>query len=256
MGMSDAMIEAVRASLARAPDKKPLYQLLASALMGCVAEGLVAAGKTMPSERRLSQDLGISRVTVRRALDILSREGRVHRQQGAQTRVVERVQKALSTLTGFSEELSARGIVAGHRWISRKTVLPTPSEALALGLSASDMVVRLVRIRTADGRPLAIERATIPQAILPSGDAVEDSLYAALRSLGAAPVTGAQRIRAGLMSHVEAELLEAEVGAALLIVERRCCLADGRAVEFTETRYNGALYDFFTDLGHQMVHTS
>ncbi len=50
------------------------------------------------------------------------------------------------------------------------------------------------------------------------------------------------------MTEVEAELLEAEVGAPLLIIERRCCLADGRAVEFTETRYNGALYEFLTDI--------
>ena len=67
--------------------------------------------------------------------------------------------------------------------------------------------------------------------------------------LGCGPVTGAQRIRAGVMAPVEAELLEAEPGAPLLIIERRCYLADGRAVEFTETRYNGALYDFLTDLG-------
>lgn len=247
--MSEAIIAAVRESLARTPVRKPLYQRLALAMLGCVEEGVVVDGSSMPSERRLSYELGISRVTVRRALDLLAREGRVHRQQGAQTRVVDRVQKALSTITGFSEELSARGSVPGHRWISRKTVIPTPSEALALGLSASDMVVRLVRIRTADGRPLAIERATVPQTILPAGEAVDASLYAALRALGVAPVQGTQRIRAGLMSQVEAELLEAEVGSALLIVERRCCLADGRAVEFTETRYNGALYDFFTDLG-------
>lgn len=247
--MPDAIITAVKASLARTSAKTPLYQRLATVLPGCVTEGVGGDGKTMPSERRLSRELGISRVTVRRALDLLSREGRVHRQQGAQTKVVDRVHKALSTITGFTEELSARGSVAGHRWISKNTVLPTPGEALALGLSASDMVVRLVRIRTADGRPLAIERATIPQAILPSGDAVDASLYATLRALGAAPVQGTQRIRAGLMSQVEADLLEAELGSALLIIERRCCLADGRAVEFTETRYNGVLYDFFTDLG-------
>ncbi len=60
---------------------------------------------------------------------------------------------------------------------------------------------------------------------------------------------GAQRIRAGIMAQIEAELLQAEVGAPLLIIERRCYLADGRPVEFTETRYNGAVYDFLTDLG-------
>lgn len=244
-----ALIERLRAALAKPARDRPLYQQLAEVLADALAAGELGAGQALPSERRLSATLGVSRVTLRRALDLLSREGRLRRQQGTQTRVAERVEKALSTVTGFSDELAARGSVPGHRWISRRTVLPTPSEALALGLSATDPVVRLIRIRTADGRPLAIERATVPQSILPSGDMVEASLYATMRGLGVAPVRGAQRIRAGLMSAVEADLLEADPGDPLLIIERRCALADGRAVEFTETRYNGALYDFLTDLG-------
>ena len=249
MPKTKALIGHLQVTLEKGAADKPLYQRLASALLDAMAIGNISGGQAMPSERRLSGELGISRVTVRRALELLALDGRLQRQQGSQTRVVERVQKTLSAVTGFSEELSARGSMPGHRWISKQTVLPTPSEAMSLDLSTTDPVVRLVRIRTADGRPLAIERATIPQAILPSGDLVEDSLYSALRLQGAGPVRGAQRIRAGLMSQVEAELLEAEPGGALLIIERRCYLADGRAVEFTETRYNGALYDFLTDLG-------
>lgn len=243
------LIDRVRDALSRLAPDRPLYRRLAEVLLDAMTSGGVSEGQALPSERQLSAALGISRVTVRRALEVLARDGRLRRQQGAQTRVAERVQKALSTVSGFSDELAARGSVPGHRWISRKTVLPSPSEAMALGLSASDPVVRLVRIRTADGRPLAIERAAVPQAILPSGEMVDASLYATMRDLGVAPVRGSQRIRAGVMSAVEAELLEAEPGTPLLIIERRCFLADGRPVEFTETRYNGALYDFLTDLG-------
>lgn len=250
MSADDPLIADIRLVLEAAPADKPLYHRLASALLDAMTVGTITGGQTLPSERRLSGELGISRVTVRRALDLLARDGRLQRQQGAQTQIIPRVQKTLSNITGFSDELKARGSQPGHRWISRQTVLPTPSEAMFLGLLSSDPVVRLVRIRTADGRPLAIERATVPQAILPSGELVEESLYATLRGLGCGPVRGAQRIRAGLMSPVEAEFLEADAGAALLIIERRCYLADGRAVEFTETRYNGALYDFLTDLGH------
>jgi GntR family transcriptional regulator len=242
------LLDHVRTVLMATAADKPIYQRLADALLEAMAVTEAAGGQVLPSERRLSAELGISRVTVRRGLELIAREGRVRRQQGSQTRVVDRVQKTLSAVTGFSEELIARGSVPGHRWISRQIVLPTPSEAMSLGLSTTDRVVRLVRVRTADGRPLAIERATVPQSILPSGDMVEDSLYAALRALGCAPAQGTQRIRAGVMTEVEAKLLEAEVGAPLLIIERRCCLADGRTVEFTETRYNGAMYDFLTDI--------
>lgn len=249
MTKSSQLISLISAEFRRSDEGSALYRRLGMALGNALVSSGAAGGQALPSERRLSEALGISRVTVRRALDELARDGRVKRSQGAQTRVADRVQKALSKVTGFSEELRARGSQPGHRWVSRQTLLPTPSEALALGLSAQDPVVRLVRIRTADGMPLAIERAVIPQSILPDGALVEDSLYAVLRSLNAEPVRGAQRIRAGIMSQAEAALLEAETGSPLLIIERRCYLADGRAVEFTETRYNGELYDFLTDLG-------
>jgi GntR family transcriptional regulator len=69
-----------------------------------------------------------------------------------------------------------------------------------------------------------------------------------LAGRGLPPVRGAQRIRAGLMSARDAQLLDSRPGAPLLIVERRCFLADGRPVEFTETRYDGESYDFLTEL--------
>ena len=249
MTKGQELMSLIRAEFQNSDPDATLYRRLGAALGIALVRAEAAGGQQLPSERRLSEALGISRVTVRRALEELARDGRVRRSQGAQTRVVERVQKALSKVTGFSDELQARGSRPGHRWVSRQTVLPTPSEAMALGLSAQDHVVRLVRIRTADNQPLAIERAVIPQSILPDGALVEESLYAVLRSLNAEPVRGAQRIRAGIMTPLEAEFLEAEAGAPLLIIERRCYLADGRPVEFTETRYNGELYDFLTDLG-------
>ncbi|NAZ36579.1 GntR family transcriptional regulator [Rubellimicrobium sp. CFH 75288] len=251
MGPHDPFIARLADSLARPPDGPeaggPLYRRLALALSEVVGEG--GGGTCLPSERVLAARLGMSRVTVRRALEELAREGLLRRRQGARTRVATRVEKALSALTGFSEELRARGSVPGQRWLSRQVVRPSPTEALALGLGAADLIVRLIRVRTADGVPLAIERAAVPQAILPSGDLVGESLYAALAALGAAPVRGAQRIRAGIMARIEAELLDSEPGSPLLIVERRCFLADGRPVEFTETRYSGERYDFLTELG-------
>lgn len=243
----DAIIAHVEGALGREDATQPLYRRLARALAD--AAGQAGPDGTLPSERALAAGLGISRVTVRRALDDLARDGRVTRRQGARTTAALRVEKRLSALTGFSDELRGRGAVPGQRWLARQTVLPTPSEAMALQVSPADRIVRLIRVRTADGQPLALERAAVPQAILPSGDLVGDSLYAALARLGAAPVRGAQRIRAGIMSRAEAEVLGSDPGSPLLIVERRCFLADGRPVEFTETRYNGERYDFLTELG-------
>jgi GntR family transcriptional regulator len=236
-------------ALAEADGARPLYLRLREALSEALRLGVADTQAGLPSERWLAERLGVSRVTLRRALDELAADGLLSRRQGARTTVARRVEKMLSTLTGFSDELRARGIEPGQRWISRRTLAPSPAEAMALGLSGSDSIVRLVRVRLADGQPIAIERAAVPQAILPSGDLVSHSLYDALARLGSPPVRGVQRIRAGLMTRVDAELLESDLGAPLLIVERRCFLADGQPVEFTETRYNGESYDFLTELG-------
>jgi GntR family transcriptional regulator len=108
--------------------------------------------------------------------------------------------------------------------------------------------MRLLRVRTADGEPVAVERATLPRSVLPYPDQVGDSLYAALDALGVRPVRGVQRMRAVAARPAEAQLLGCAVGTPLLSVERRCFEAKGSCVEFTETRYLGSAYDFVTDL--------
>ena len=244
-----SLVDVLVAYMDKANDARPTYRKVADSLSETMRTGTLGAQSHLPSERSLAQGLGISRVTLRRALDEITADGLLLKRQGARTSVARRVEKSLSALTGFSDELRARGIEPGQKWLSSKVVGPSPSEAMALGITAADFIMRLERVRLADGRPIAIERAVVPQAILPSGDLVSDSLYQALTALGVPPVRGMQRIRAGIMTRIDAELLQSQPGAPLLIVERRCFLADGRTAEFTETRYNGEIYDFLTELG-------
>ncbi len=239
-----AIAAGLAAYLHEARDARPLYRKVADGL----AHQVTRHGSHLPGERVLADELGISRATLRRAMAELVSKGLILRRQGARSEVAPRLEKALSALTGFSDELSARGVRPGQRWLSRRTVQPTPVEAMALALGTAEQVVRLERVRLADGKPIALERAVVPVALLPSGDMVEASLYAALAGLGVPPVRGIQRIRAGVMARAEAALLERRQGDPILIVERRCFLADGRPVEFTETRYDGESYDFLTEL--------
>lgn len=236
------------AYLSSADDERPLYRKVADGLADVIAQHTQDHELHLPSERLLSVELGIARSTLRKALDELVTAGLLVRRHGAKTEVTRRVQKTLSSLTGFSQELRARGVEPGQKWLSRKLVHPTPSEAMGLGLSGTANVVRLERVRFADGKPIAIECAAIPAEFLASGELVGDSLYETLRELGATPVRGIQRIRAGVMNDRDADLLQRSVGDPILIIERRCFMANGRAVEFTETRYDGESYDFLTEL--------
>lgn len=243
-----ALVEFLRSELRGGRDHGALYRALAHALERALEDGLLAPGSALPGERILAQSLGLSRVTIRNALEELTRNGILLRRAGARSAIARRVEKKLSTLVGFSDEITARGMTPSVRWLSRKLSRPTPAEAMALGLAPDQRVARLQRLRFADGIPIAIERAAVPAAILPSVDLVRDSLYATLEELGSRPSRGTQRIRAGVMSEHEADLLSTTAGKPILIVERRCLLADGTPAEFTETRYNGEIYDFVMEL--------
>jgi GntR family transcriptional regulator len=226
----------------------PLYLQLAEHLRGRIDEGTVRVGEALPSERELSQITGISRVTVRKALDALLREGMLSRRRGSGTYVAPRIEQPASVLAGFSADIANRGSKPGSVWIKRALAAPTPEEAMTLALSPDTKVVQIVRVRTADDEPLAIERAVVPAALLPSPDQIGDSLYAALAKLGNRPVRGLQRLQASLATANEAEHLQIPLGAAILRIERRTFLANGTPVEFTRSAYRGDRYDFVTEV--------
>ncbi len=124
----------------------------------------------------------------------------------------------------------------------------TPEESLTLRASPGTPVYRFHRIRFADDAPMSLEYATILASCLPSIEAVESSLYAALERAGNRPVRALQRLRAVLFTAEQAELLQAHEKDAGLLVERLGFLQDGRAAEFTQSFYRGDIYDFVAEL--------
>lgn len=226
----------------------PLYLQLAEQIRARIAEGAIRVGDAVPSERDLSQIGGVSRVTVRKALDLLLREGLLSRKQGSGTYIAPRIQQSAALLAGFSAEMRGRGLEPGAVWLERAHGAAAPEEAMALGIELGAPVVRLARVRTADGEPLAIERATVPAVFLPGPEAVETSLYEALSARGLEPARGLQRLQASLATRDEARLLGVPTGAAVLRIERRAFLADGRAVELTRSAYRGDRYDFVAEV--------
>ena len=226
----------------------PLYQQLQRALRQAIETRVLGPDDALPPERDLAREFGVSRITVRKALEGLVGEGLLVRRQGSGTFVCARVEKNFSKLTSFSEDMRARGRTPRSVWLRKSAGTVTPEEALTLRASPGTPVYRFHRIRFADDAPMSLEYATILASCLPSLEAVESSLYTALESAGNRPVRALQRLRAVLFTAEQAKLLQAKERDAGLLVERLGFLLDGRAMEFTQSFYRGDTYDFVAEL--------
>lgn len=226
----------------------PAYLRLRRAIRKSIERGALEPGEVLPSERELAQRLALSRVTVRKALAGLVEDGLLTQRHGAGTFVAGRIVKPLSRLTSFTEDLRARGLNPHSVFLEREVGEVTPEESMAMNLSPGVEVSRLYRLRYGADQPLAVERSSIPRAVLADPGMVIDSLYEALEKLGCRPVRGLQRLRAVNFGAEQARLLQLPVGSAGLALERRSFLADGRVVEFTRSWYRGDLYDFVAEL--------
>ncbi|WP_140637325.1 GntR family transcriptional regulator [Methylibium rhizosphaerae] len=239
------------ASLVQALDansSQPLYQQLQRALRDAIEKRVLGPEDALPSERQLAADLGVSRITVRKAIDGLVSEGLLVSRQGSGNFVSARIDKNFAKLTSFSEDMRARGRNPHSVWLGRSEGTVTPEEALKLALSPGTLVYRFNRLRYADDEPMAIELATMVASCLPPLAEVGESLYASLESLGNRPVRALQRLRALLLNAEQAKLLEAKEGDAGLLVERLGYLRDGRAIELSQSFYRGDKYDFIAEL--------
>lgn len=228
--------------------RRPLYHRFAANLREHISKHDLSPGSALPSERELSANMGLSRVTVRRAIDMLIEEGLLFRRQGAGTFVSASLDAQGPVLRSFSDDARSHGLDPSAIWIIRTHAAPTDEEALALEIPSSEKVARLGRVRLAGGEPLAIEHAVVPATVLPDLDAIGDSLYAALDARGLRPMSGTQRICASLANPTEAGILSIEAGAPILRIERLGRAANGVVVELTRSAYRGDRYDFVTDL--------
>lgn len=226
----------------------PLYLQLAALLGAQIRDGQWKAGEALPAERQLCERLGISRVTLRQAVDALVEQGLVTRRQGAGTFVTSHIQHQLSGLASFSETLRIKGYEPGTRWLERRLRPAHGEELLRLGLSPDATVASLTRLRSADERVMAYEHAVLPERVVPDPAQVGDSLYAFLDAQGMPVVRALQYFRAINLPARLAEHLKMRTGEAILHVVRVGYARDGSAIELTHTYCHNDYYDFVAEL--------
>ena len=211
----------------------------------------LGVGTAIPSERQLSADLGVSRLTVRAALDDLAREGHLVRRRGSGTYVQQPKIAQELTITSFSEDMRRRGMRPGSRTLSLERELAGARLGRLLHVSPSEQLLVIKRLRLADGETMAIETLHIAEALVP-GLAAKDlagSFYALLEQrYGVAIVSGTQTIEATVTNEAESEALGVPLHSPAFLFERTSADAARRTVEFVHSAYRGDRYRIVTEL--------
>jgi GntR family transcriptional regulator len=197
-------------------------------------------GDPLPSEAELCERFSVSRMTVRQALAELTNDGLVERRRGQGTFVAHRpVHRRPGVFLSFTEEMNRRGVRATSRLLAAGMDEPRRSEALDLGLAPDSEVVRISRVRLADGVPVALEDAALVPELreVLEEDLGGGSLHSALERRGVVATRATGTITARLARAGETELLDLAPQSALLVELRILFDQDGRVFERTETRY-------------------
>lgn len=230
-----------------APD--PLYIQVKEALLEEISSGRYHPHDRLPSERELSQEFDVSRMTVRQALLDLARDGAIYARVGKGTFVATpKIDQQLRTLTSFSQDVRSRGGKPTSQVLEARATAASSEVAAALRLDTGAPVLMLSRLRLADGMPLAIETTNLPLTLCPDllqHDFAVESLYQVLRSdYDIEPAQAEQVIEAALASPREAELLELTPPAAVLRMQRLTRDSAGLPIEYVHSTYRSDRYKF------------
>jgi GntR family transcriptional regulator len=212
----------------------------------------LGVGEAIPSERQLSGDLRVSRLTVRAALDDLVREGFLERRHGAGTFVSEPKIAQELTMTSFTEDMQRRGMVPSSKTMELKTVAAGARLGRLLHVSPSERIVVVTRLRYADRETMAIETLHVSEALVPgltAKDLEQHSFYELLEDrFGVIVVGGSQAIEPTVTNEEESAALGVPLHSPAFLFERTTKAADGTIVEYVRSIYRGDRYRLVSDL--------
>lgn len=227
----------------------PLYHQLRQALLEPLERGRWKEGDPIPSEREICDTYGVSRITVRRAVNELVREGFLESYQGRGTFVARpKIQRQLSQLSSFSEEIAAAGLRAGSRLLSLRQEPAVGDVAAALRLPEGEWIWIVERLRLVDDEPTIVSVSHLrlpPHILLTPGHFQHDaSLWAVLRAQGLVFARSESTIQAVRGNERESQLLGVQLDSPLLLVESITHSDEGMPIEYCRMVSRGDRYKY------------
>jgi DNA-binding GntR family transcriptional regulator len=228
----------------------PLYFQVAEQLERAIFDGLLAPGDRIANEVALAEELGLSRPTMRQAIQLLVDKGMLVRKRGVGTQVVHPPIKRTVELTSLYDDLTRTGHLLETRVLVHELVEADETAASRLRVPEGSLVWRLDRLRSVDGQPLALMCNMVPEPItdLSGVDFTGTGLYQHFRSEGIHLRVAHQTISARRAESGEARLLGGRKGDPVLTMERTSFDDSGRAVEYGRHLYRPDLYAYETTL--------
>lgn len=227
----------------------PRYYQLKEILEERIESGEFPVGSKFPTDDELCAEYQLSRGTVRRALDMLVEEGRLRREQGRGTFVCStHAQPVFFRLGNFNEEMKMRGWQPSTKLLKLRELPANQEVAAHLQVAVGEKTIEIVRLRLANGKPVALETRYLAYATCPSlleEDLENQSIHSLLLDKYKIPLLRAcYTIEARILTKKEADYLQVEAGSAAFAVERVTYTTNNRPVTWYRTVYRGDVYRF------------
>lgn len=223
----------------------PYYYQLKELLLEAIKANRWEVGSQIPSERELCESFGLSRATVRQAIDTLVNEGVLRREKGRGTFVAQPkiVEGLVESPKGFYDDMTGRGIKVDTQVLRFELEPASPSVAGALGVEEKEPLIVIDRLRLIDNEPILIVTSYVPYRLCPDllhDDLAVTGLYRLLEDKYGIRIVRAKRyMEAVLANEFEAQVLGIDIGAPLMLIESTAYLQSGQGIEHFKAKHRG-----------------
>jgi GntR family transcriptional regulator len=234
----------------------PLYAQVENVIIERIDNGSLPVGSRLPSEDSLVQEHAVSRTTIRAAIQSLVQRGLVQIRRGKGTFVTQpKITQELTELTGFVEDMEALGRRPTAKVLDQRIVAADELVARRLALRQGTSVVRIQRVRLADGKPLSFDETYLPKELgekVMADNLKTEPIFSLLEQKYHTPLVEAEyQLEAVCADATVAKALRVRFGSAIFLIERTSYSLGHRPVDYEKLHYRGDQIRFVTRLARR-----